>query len=99
MCFRDRSSRSYNPRAATLNVPMNLARTRGAMVVDTGKITGVRNSSVEGRKMLVVNGKQVYYVEQRMAEAFGYGVDDKVKVYEHNNKYYFTATKGKKDAA
>lgn len=83
------------PRTATLNVPMNLARTHGAMMVDTGRITGTRNSTIDGRKIVVVNGRQVYYVEQRMADAFGYGVDDKVRVYKHKGEYYFTATKNK----
>jgi hypothetical protein len=65
------------------------------MVADIGEITGVRNSAVDSKKILVVNGKQVYYVEKQMADAFKYGVGDRVKVWEFSNQYYFTATKKK----
>lgn len=90
MTFLGRSS----PRSATLNVPFNLARTPGAMLVDTGEITGVRDSVLES-KMIFAVGKQIYYVEHQMAKAFGVGVGDKVKVYRFSGKYYFTATKNK----
>lgn len=99
MCFQERSSRP-NPRSATLNIPMNLAKTVGAMVVATGEITGVRESKVESRMIFMVNHRQLYYVEKQMAKAFGYSVGDRCKVYEYQGKYYFTATKnkdGKKD--
>lgn len=95
MTFLGRSS----PRDATLNVPFNLARMPGAMLIDSGEITGVRDSKVESKTILAV-GKQIYYVERQMAKAFGYGVGDKVKVYRFSGKNYFTATKnrdGKKD--
>lgn len=94
MCFRDRSARK-SPRAATLNIPMNFAKIPQAMVVDTGVITGVRDSAVESRMIFMVNGSQLYYVEKQMAKAFGYGVGDKCKVYEYQNQYYFTAKKNK----
>lgn len=99
MCFQDRSSRP-NPREATLNVPMNLAKTVGAMVVTQGVITGIRESKVASRMIIMVDEQQLYYVEKQMAQAFGYSVGDKCKVYEYRNKYYFTATRnkdGKKD--
>lgn len=99
MSFQDRSSRP-TPREATLNVPMNLAKTVGAMVVTQGEITGVRESKVESKMIVMVDDKQLYYVEKAMAKAFGYSVGDKCKVYEYRNKYYFTATRnkdGKKD--
>lgn len=99
MCFQDRSAQS-SPRAATLNVPMCLAKIPAAMVVETGTITGMRDSKVESRMIFMVNGRQLYYVEKQMAQAFGYGVGDTVKVYKYSGKYYFTATKnkdGKKD--
>lgn len=95
MSFLGRSS----PRSATMNVPFNLARIPGAMLVDTGEITGIRDSKVESKTILMV-GKQIYYVERQMAKAFGCGVGDKVRVYHHSSKYYLTATKnkdGKKD--
>jgi hypothetical protein len=65
------------------------------MMVDVGEITGIRNSTVDAKKVLVVNGKQVYYVERQMADAFKYGVGDRVRVWKHSSQYYFTATKMK----
>lgn len=93
MCFRDPKA-VKSPRTATLNVPRNYAKVPGAMVADIGEITGVRLSKVDSKMILMVNNDQLYYVEKQMAQAFGYGVGDKVKVWKHSDQYYFTATKG-----
>lgn len=77
-----------DPREATMNIPFDLARTRGAREVDRGTVSGLRASTVKDQVIASLNGR-LYYLYQKHAENWKLAVGSQVKVSFFEDKYYF----------
>lgn len=97
MCFRERNTAVNNPRSATMNIPFNLARQVGAREVDRGKITGIRDSAVQGFKIVYVGGR-IYYVEKNYADNFKLEQGQTVKVTLFRDVYYLSTISDRRPA-
>lgn len=76
-----------DPREATMNIPMDLARQRGAREVDRGEIAGIKVSKFQEQAIVMLNGR-LYYISRKHAEAWKLVPGTVVKVTFFEGTYY-----------
>lgn len=82
-----RNTAVNDPREATMNIPFDLVRRRGAREVDRGEIAGIKVSKFQETAIVMLNGR-LYYISRKHAEAWKLVPGTVVKVTFFEGTYY-----------